>query len=95
MGRDIAFETPLGSIAGWRANPVEAPRGALVVVQEIFGVNAHRRWRRPSSIRSSAGSNWAMTKPGSPGVASWSRPWGSTRPSRSSIPRHNCCAAKD
>jgi carboxymethylenebutenolidase len=43
MGRDIAFETPLGSIAGWRANPVEAPRGALVVVQEIFGVNAHMR----------------------------------------------------
>ena len=43
MGRDIAFETPLGSIAGWRANPVEAPRGALVVIQEIFGVNAHMR----------------------------------------------------
>jgi carboxymethylenebutenolidase len=43
MGRDIAFETPLGSIAGWRADPVEAPRGALVVVQEIFGVNAHMR----------------------------------------------------
>ena len=43
MGRDIAFETPLGSIAGWRADPGEAPRGALVVVQEIFGVNAHMR----------------------------------------------------
>ena len=43
MGRDIAFDTPLGSIAGWRADPVEAPRGALVVVQEIFGVNAHMR----------------------------------------------------
>jgi carboxymethylenebutenolidase len=43
MGRDIAFETPLGSIAGWRADPVEAPRGGLVVVQEIFGVNAHMR----------------------------------------------------
>ncbi|MFS8064172.1 MAG: dienelactone hydrolase family protein, partial [Luteimonas sp.] len=34
---------PLGSIAGWRADPVEAPRGGLVVVQEIFGVNAHMR----------------------------------------------------
>ena len=43
MGRDIAFETPLGSIDGWRADPVEAPRGALVVIQEIFGVNAHMR----------------------------------------------------
>jgi carboxymethylenebutenolidase len=43
MGRDIAFDTPLGSIAGWRSDPVEAPRGALVVVQEIFGVNAHMR----------------------------------------------------
>ena len=43
MGRDIAFETPLGSIGGWRADPVEAPRGALVVIQEIFGVNAHMR----------------------------------------------------
>jgi carboxymethylenebutenolidase len=43
MGRDIAFDTPLGSIAGWRADPVEAPRGALVVVQEIFGANAHMR----------------------------------------------------
>jgi carboxymethylenebutenolidase len=43
MGRDIAFDTPAGSIGGWRADPVEAPRGALVVVQEIFGVNAHIR----------------------------------------------------
>ena len=43
MGRDIAFDTPLGSIGGWRADPMEAPRGALVVVQEIFGVNAHMR----------------------------------------------------
>ena len=43
MGRDIAFDTPVGSIGGWRADPVEAPRGALVVVQEIFGVNAHIR----------------------------------------------------
>jgi carboxymethylenebutenolidase len=43
MGRDIAFDTPPGSIAGWRADPVEAPRGALVVVQEIFGANAHMR----------------------------------------------------
>lgn len=43
MGRDTAIDTPTGSIGAWRAEPVEAPRGALVVVQEIFGVNAHIR----------------------------------------------------
>lgn len=43
MGRDIAFDTPLGSISGWRSEPMGAPRGGLVVVQEIFGVNAHMR----------------------------------------------------
>jgi carboxymethylenebutenolidase len=43
MGSDIAFDTPFGSVSGWRADPMGAPRGALVVVQEIFGVNAHMR----------------------------------------------------
>ena len=43
MGRDIAIETPSGSIGAWRADPEAAPLGALVVVQEIFGVNAHIR----------------------------------------------------
>jgi carboxymethylenebutenolidase len=43
MGRDIALESPLGSIGGWRSDPVGAPHGGLVVVQEIFGVNAHMR----------------------------------------------------
>lgn len=43
MGRDIAFETPQGSVSGWRADPIGAPRGGLIVVQEIFGVNAHMR----------------------------------------------------
>lgn len=43
MGRDIAFDTPSGCVEGWRADPVEVPRGALVVIQEIFGVNAHVR----------------------------------------------------
>lgn len=43
MGRDIAFDTPAGSLCAWRADPVAAPRGAIVVVQEIFGVNAHIR----------------------------------------------------
>jgi carboxymethylenebutenolidase len=43
MGRDIAIDTPSGSIGAWRADPAGAPLGALVVVQEIFGVNAHVR----------------------------------------------------
>ena len=43
MGRDIAIETPHGLVDGWLAEPQGAPRGALVVLQEIFGVNAHVR----------------------------------------------------
>ena len=43
MGRDIAFETAVGNVSGWRAEPMGAPRGGLVVAQEIFGVNAHIR----------------------------------------------------
>jgi carboxymethylenebutenolidase len=43
MGRDIAFDTAHGSVSGWRADPDGAPRGGLVVIQEIFGVNAHMR----------------------------------------------------
>jgi carboxymethylenebutenolidase len=31
------------TISAWRAEPKGAPRGALVVVQEIFGVNSHIR----------------------------------------------------
>jgi carboxymethylenebutenolidase len=30
-------------LSAWRAEPTGAPRGGLVVVQEIFGVNAHIR----------------------------------------------------
>jgi carboxymethylenebutenolidase len=43
MGRDIVLETPAGAVGAWRADPVGAPRGGIVVVQEIFGVNAHIR----------------------------------------------------
>jgi carboxymethylenebutenolidase len=32
-----------GPIQAWRAEPVGRPRGGIVVVQEIFGVNAHIR----------------------------------------------------
>ena len=44
MGRVIAITTRHGTVSGWRAEPVHgAQRGALVVVQEIFGVNEHIR----------------------------------------------------
>ncbi len=43
MGQWIPFDTPHGRLHAWRADPVGAPRGALVVVQEIFGVNPHIR----------------------------------------------------
>lgn len=43
MGHSIVFETVHGDIGAWRADPQGAPRGGLVVVQEIFGVNAHMR----------------------------------------------------
>jgi carboxymethylenebutenolidase len=43
MGEWISLDTPTGRIRGWRADPEMPPRGALVVVQEIFGVNSHVR----------------------------------------------------
>lgn len=44
MGRDIAIPTSGGAIDGWRADPLPgASLGALVVIQEIFGVNDHIR----------------------------------------------------
>lgn len=43
MGRDIALDTPSGKVEAWRADPIGAPRGGIVVVQEIYGVNAHIR----------------------------------------------------
>ena len=43
MSEWTSLETPTGRIRAWRADPPTPPRGALVVVQEIFGVNAHIR----------------------------------------------------
>lgn len=43
MSQWISLETPTGRIRAWRADPHTPPRGALVVVQEIFGVNEHIR----------------------------------------------------
>jgi len=44
MGKPIQIEVPgIGEVGGWISTPAGKPRGALVVVQEIFGVNAHMR----------------------------------------------------
>ncbi len=43
MGHWLPLETPTGPISAWRADPPIPAIGALVVVQEIFGVNSHIR----------------------------------------------------
>ena len=45
MGRDIVIQATSGPVQAWRADPPEhaAALGGVVVLQEIFGVNAHIR----------------------------------------------------
>ena len=43
MGDWITLDTAHGQVSAWRAEPTGTPRGALVIIQEIFGVNAHIR----------------------------------------------------
>jgi len=44
MGQNITLQAEDGHTLGaYRANPAGQPRGGLVIVQEIFGVNAHIR----------------------------------------------------
>ena len=45
MGRDIVIHGPDGAVTAWRADPPDraAALGAVLVVQEIFGVNEHMR----------------------------------------------------
>lgn len=43
MGQTISLSTRHGRISGWKATPHSSPRGAVIVVQEIFGVNSHIR----------------------------------------------------
>ncbi len=44
MGKTITLQvSPSLSISAYRADPAGQPRGGLVVVQEIFGVNGHIR----------------------------------------------------
>ena len=43
MGVWQTLYTPCGNVQAWRATPQGQPRGAVVVVQEIFGITAHIR----------------------------------------------------
>jgi carboxymethylenebutenolidase len=43
MGEFIQIENGSCRIGGWLARPQNPPRGGIVVIQEIFGVNAHIR----------------------------------------------------
>ncbi|MBS3960063.1 MAG: dienelactone hydrolase family protein [Xanthomonadaceae bacterium] len=43
MGHSVTLSTADGPLSAWRADPSGPVRGALVVVQEIFGLNAHIR----------------------------------------------------
>ena len=44
MGRTITLQPSQGvTISAYRADPQGTPRGGLVVIQEIFGVNSHIR----------------------------------------------------
>lgn len=43
MGEWTELDTPAGTIAAWQADPPGPPKGGLVVIQEIFGVNPHIR----------------------------------------------------
>lgn len=43
MPQWISLATPFGPVRAWQALPAGAPRAGLVVIQEIFGANAHIR----------------------------------------------------
>lgn len=43
MGQWMSLHTAHGEVRAWHATPDAAPRGAVIVVQEIFGANPHIR----------------------------------------------------
>lgn len=43
MGRHVSISTLHGTIGGWRADPAIPAKGAIIVIQEIFGLNSHIR----------------------------------------------------
>lgn len=59
MGNWTEIDTPHGTIAAWRTHPSVERLGSLVVIQEIFGVNAHIR----SVAESFAGEGYEVLAP--------------------------------
>ncbi|MGY0503899.1 dienelactone hydrolase family protein [Luteimonas sp. e5] len=55
----IDLDTPAGRVQAWHAVPAGTPRGAVIVVQEIFGANAHVR----SLIERLAADGWEALAP--------------------------------
>ena len=43
MGEDIRLKSAAGEIGAYLATPAGTPKGGIVVIQEIFGVNHHIR----------------------------------------------------
>jgi carboxymethylenebutenolidase len=43
MGEDIRLKSAAGEIGAYLAKPAGSPKGGIVVIQEIFGVNHHIR----------------------------------------------------
>src|ERR1700712_2031854 len=43
MGEDIRLKSKAGEIGAYLATPTGTPKGGIVVIQEIFGVNQHIR----------------------------------------------------
>ena len=43
MDHRVDIETTHGPIGGWRCDPTGPSRGAVIVIHEIFGLNAHIR----------------------------------------------------
>ena len=43
MGQWQSLHSARGDVRAWIAQPEQAPRGAIIVIQEIFGVTAHIR----------------------------------------------------
>ncbi|MEA2815710.1 MAG: carboxymethylenebutenolidase, partial [Rhodospirillaceae bacterium] len=41
MGEDIRLKSKAGEIGAYLATPKGTPKGGVVVIQEIFGVNHH------------------------------------------------------
>lgn len=43
MGQTISLSTRHGRISAWKATPHDKPRGAVIVIHEVFGLNSHIR----------------------------------------------------